>query len=195
MQLAFKTVNPNSLEHFSRTYFMKGGGVFLRRTRVNKEASSFFPQNSSCVNQKLKFFSPGPCKKGIFGPSHSWWLGFCWAGNFILALGTYLDYLRAQNCHVHDTHPWQSTIIADVAVTKRHQRQGEIRVIFTSTSSKSCFLKNCHSIYTPSTLNGIQFAQHTLARLLKYARFTQHTRVSVRNAHVADRRTTLLIAV
>ena len=53
--------------------------------------------------------------------------------------------------------------IADVAVTKRHQRRDEIRIMFTRTSSKSCSQTNCHAIYTPSTLNVIQFAQHTLA--------------------------------
>ena len=49
--------------------------------------------------------------------------------------------------------PFVSVTIADVAVTKRHQRPDEIRIIFTRTSSKSFFLnsKKCHAIYTPST--------------------------------------------
>ena len=56
--------------------------------------------------------------------------------------------------------------IADVAVTKRHQRLDEIRIIFTRTSFKSCFQKSSIMQYTPSTLDAIQFAQDTLARLL-----------------------------
>ena len=56
--------------------------------------------------------------------------------------------------------------IADVAVRKRHQRLGEIRIIFTRTSSKTCFQKSSVMQYTPSTINAIQFAQQTLAHLL-----------------------------
>ena len=53
-------------------------------------------------------------------------------------------------------------IIADVGVTKRHQQLDKIRIIFTRTQKK----KNSVMQYTPSTLNAIQSAQHTLARLL-----------------------------
>ena len=56
--------------------------------------------------------------------------------------------------------------IADVSVRKRHQRLGEIMIIFTHTSSKTCFQKSSVMQYMPLTLNAIQFAQHTLARLL-----------------------------
>ena len=56
--------------------------------------------------------------------------------------------------------------IADVAVTKRHQRLDEIRITFTRTLFKSCFLKSSVMLYTPSTLNAIQFTHHTLTHLL-----------------------------
>ena len=56
--------------------------------------------------------------------------------------------------------------IADVAVTKRHQRLNEIRIIFIRTSFKSCFQKSSVMQYTPSTLNAIQFAQRMLAHML-----------------------------
>ena len=58
---------------------------------------------------------------------------------------------------------------------------------------QKCFQKNCHAIYTPLTLNAIQFAQHALARLPQILGF--HTDTLVRNAYVADRKTTLLIPV
>ena len=46
----------------------------------------------------------------------------------------------------------------------------------------------------PLTLNAIQFTQYTLAHVCyKYAHVTQQT--LVRNADVADRKTTLLIPV
>ena len=57
-------------------------------------------------------------------------------------------------------------LIADVAATKRHQRLDKIRIIFTCTSFKSCFQKSSVMQFTPLTLYKIQFAQHTIARLL-----------------------------
>ena len=46
--------------------------------------------------------------------------------------------------------------IADVAVCKHHQWLDEIRIIFTCTSSKSCFLKKlCHAIYALDTYHNI----------------------------------------
>ena len=57
-------------------------------------------------------------------------------------------------------------LIADVAVRKRHQRLDESRIIFTCTSFKSCFHKSFVMQYIPLTLKAIQFAQHTLVRLL-----------------------------
>ena len=77
-------------------------------------------------------------------------------------------------------HPY--VVIADVSVTKHHQQLNETRIIFTFNSSKSCFQKSSIMQYTPSTLHAIQFAQHTLATL-------------VRNVYVSDRKTTLLIPV
>ena len=62
-------------------------------------------------------------------------------------------------------------IIADVAVTKRHQRLDEISIDFTRTSFKSCFQFRSVMQYTPSTLNAIQFAQH--AQLLIAGRESQ----------------------
>ena len=56
--------------------------------------------------------------------------------------------------------------VVDVAVTKHHQRLNQTMIIFTRTSSKSCFQKNFVMQSTPSILNAIQFAQHTLIRLL-----------------------------
>ena len=42
-------------------------------------------------------------------------------------------------------------LIADVAVTKRHQRLDEIRIIFTRLYSKIVFKKLCHAIYALDT--------------------------------------------
>ena len=39
-----------------------------------------------------------------------------------------------------------SVAIADVAVTKRHQRWDDIRIIFTGISFKSCFQIYCYAI-------------------------------------------------
>ena len=59
---------------------------------------------------------------------------------------------------------------ADVAVMKRHQWLEEIWINFTCTSCKKSvklyLRKLCHAIYTPLTLNTIQFAQHMLVHLL-----------------------------
>ena len=49
--------------------------------------------------------------------------------------------------------------IADVAVTKRHQRRDEIRIIFTLTSSKSCFQKKIVMQYVrPQQRNPVRTA-------------------------------------
>ena len=75
---------------------------------------------------------------------------------------------RCLHIYIFVKFDWNSEegIIAEVAVTKRHQRLDEMRIIFTHTSSKSCFPKKYVMQYSPSTLNAIQLAQHTLARLL-----------------------------
>ena len=73
----------------------------------------------------------------------------------------------------------QAVTIANVAVMIRHQRLDEIRIIFNRILFKSCFQKSSIMQCTPSTLNAIQVAQHTL----------------VRNACVLAEKTTLLIPV
>ena len=46
----------------------------------------------------------------------------------------------------------REALVANVAVTKRHQRLVEIRIIFTHTSSRSCFQKKpCHAMYALDT--------------------------------------------
>ena len=63
-------------------------------------------------------------------------------------------------------------IIADVAVTQCHQRRDEIRIIFTRTSSKSCFLKKLScNIYALDTSH---FSLHStrLRACYKYVPFT-----------------------
>ena len=42
-------------------------------------------------------------------------------------------------------------VVADVALTKHHQRLNKIIKIFTCTSSKSCLKKLCHAIYVLNT--------------------------------------------
>ena len=61
----------------------------------------------------------------------------------------------------------QSREIADVAVTKYHQRQDEIRIILPALHPKVVFKnKTKKSImqYTPSTLNAMRFAKHIRLR-------------------------------
>ena len=63
--------------------------------------------------------------------------------------------------------------IANVAVIKCHQWLDEIRIIFPALANEislSCFQKTVMQ-YTPLTLDTIQFAQHTLARLLQMRMF------------------------
>ena len=85
-----------------------------------------------------------------------------------LFLNHWYSINRSKRIPCSSTRPILNALlhIADVAATKHHQQRDEIRIIFTRTSSKSCFRKKCHAIYTPSALDAIQFAQHTLARLL-----------------------------
>ena len=84
-------------------------------------------------------------------------------------------------------------IIADVAVRKPHPRLDEIRIIFTRTSSKTCFQKTLSCNIHPRHLT--QFSSHSICwrACYKYTHFTQHT--LGRNAYVTDRKTTLLIQV
>ena len=64
--------------------------------------------------------------------------------------------------------------IADVAVTKRHRLQDEIRIICTRISSRKpakLFLRKlCHEI-TRLTFEAMMFAQHTLTGLLYICAF------------------------
>ena len=84
----------------------------------------------------------------------SYWVAIA-SFNFT-ALKLYLENVQSTSKSTLITSAWSSrikqSIIADVAVTKCHQRWDEIRIIFTRTSPKSCFQENCHAIYTPFTL-------------------------------------------
>ena len=86
-----------------------------------------------------------------------------------------------------------SFTIADVVVTKHHQRLDEIRNIFPRTSSKSCFQKIVSQFIRLRHLTQSSSHSTRLRTCYRYVCCTQHT--LVRNGHVSDRKTAWLIPV
>ena len=80
-------------------------------------------------------------------------------GGMILGLNFKLVLQLQAQCHIQ--------LIGDVANWKRHQRLDEILIFFfthtTSEKSAKLFSKKLLSCNTPTKLNAILFAQHTLA--------------------------------